>query len=154
THDGIGHVLTGEETGVDLDDCRDPETGAIEPWAREIISDLDTYCEVSPSGTGVKLWLPGPLPDGWSDHRKPFATGEVEVYDRGRYFAVTGQRVEGTPTTVNERPEALRRLLAKVWPDGGKAGRRAAKSPTGGGAIGLDDDELLAKARAAANGDK
>ena len=43
--------------GVDLDSCRDPNTGAIPEWAQEIITRFNTYAEVSPSGTGVKLFF-------------------------------------------------------------------------------------------------
>jgi putative DNA primase/helicase len=39
--------------GVDLDTCRDPVTGALEPWAAEVAEKLGSYTEVSPSGTGV-----------------------------------------------------------------------------------------------------
>src|SRR5215213_10449860 len=36
-YDGIGFVFcSGDEfAGIDLDDCRDPETGELEEWARE-----------------------------------------------------------------------------------------------------------------------
>src|SRR5271166_68048 len=58
---GVGIVLCpvgdGSLAGVDLDSCRDPETEAIEPWAREIIDHLATYAEVNPSGTGVKAFF-------------------------------------------------------------------------------------------------
>jgi putative DNA primase/helicase len=43
--------------GIDLDTCRDPCTGLIEPWAMSVLDRLDTYAEVSPSGTGVKAFL-------------------------------------------------------------------------------------------------
>jgi len=42
--------------GVDLDTCRDLKSGAIEPWAKEVIDAWDSYAEVSPSGTGVKIY--------------------------------------------------------------------------------------------------
>src|SRR5215203_2399045 len=43
SYDGIGFVFTKEDefVGVDLDHGLHPETGEIEPWAREII-DKDT----------------------------------------------------------------------------------------------------------------
>ena len=55
--DGVGFVFSEQDpySGVDLDNCRNPETGEIEGWAKEFISSLNTYAEVSPSGTGVKL---------------------------------------------------------------------------------------------------
>ena len=43
--------------GVDLDTCRDPETGMLEPWAVQVLDLLNTYAEVSPSGTGVKAFF-------------------------------------------------------------------------------------------------
>jgi hypothetical protein len=53
--DGIGFVLNGNDgwCGVDLDDCRD--NGELTAIAKEIIATLDTYTEVSPTRTGVKL---------------------------------------------------------------------------------------------------
>src|SRR3954452_8436317 len=63
---GLGVVLAAERdaakgllilVGVDLDGCRDPDTGDLKPWAFEIVRALDTYTAVSPSGTGVKIYL-------------------------------------------------------------------------------------------------
>ncbi len=42
--------------GVDLDTCRDPD-GNLAPWAAEIVTEFATYAEVSPSGTGIKLFF-------------------------------------------------------------------------------------------------
>src|SRR5215213_1555072 len=53
---GIGFVFEGDGlAGADLDGCRNPETGELEPWADAIVQKFGTYTEVSPSGTGVKL---------------------------------------------------------------------------------------------------
>ena len=43
--------------GIDLDDCRNPETGEIAAWAQEIIDRFDSYTEVSPTGTGVRILI-------------------------------------------------------------------------------------------------
>jgi primase-polymerase (primpol)-like protein len=88
--------------GVDLDSCRNKKTGEIAAWAQQWIDRSNTYTEVSPSETGVKMWLrsdrkfvkgknikidePGFCPD-----KKP----GVEMYSHGRYFAVTGHVVRG-----------------------------------------------------------
>jgi primase-polymerase (primpol)-like protein len=42
--------------GIDLDTCRDPATGVIAKWAQDVINRFPTYAEISPSGTGVKLY--------------------------------------------------------------------------------------------------
>src|SRR5262245_36943804 len=54
--DGIGLALTEANgiVGFDLDDCRDPETHQIVPWATIIVQQLPTYWEISPSGTGLR----------------------------------------------------------------------------------------------------
>jgi len=64
--DGIGFVFTEQDpfVGVDLDDCRDPATGEIEGWAKEVIAQLGSYTECSPSGRGLHILAKGTLPQG------------------------------------------------------------------------------------------
>lgn len=91
---GVGFVFSPDDPycGVDLDACRDPETGAVATWAATIAAELDGYAEVSPSGTGLKVIVRAALPGGKG--RKDGRVG-VELYDRGRFFALTGWRWEG-----------------------------------------------------------
>ena len=91
---GIGFVFTKDDPycGIDLDKCRNPETGEIEPWTQEIIQDLNSYTEVSQSGAGVHIIVQGKLPPG--SRRK----GRVEMYDCGRYFCMTGNRLSILPS--------------------------------------------------------
>jgi putative DNA primase/helicase len=62
-HGGVGIVLSqlnGGDCclcGIDLDTCRDPNTETFQDWAREVINRFSTYTEVSPSGTGAKLFF-------------------------------------------------------------------------------------------------
>ena len=86
--DGLGFALGDGIVGVDLDDARDPQSGAAETWAAEIAVRLGGYCEVSPSRTGFKIFTRGEWRGDW--HRRPCERGEVEVYPSGRYFCVTG----------------------------------------------------------------
>src|SRR4051794_17951718 len=54
--DGIGFALYNSEfAAFDCDDCRDPETGAIEPWAWDLINRAESYTEITPSETGVRI---------------------------------------------------------------------------------------------------
>lgn len=127
--DGLGFVFAkdGGFVGVDLDGCRDPESGVIANWAKEIILTLDTYAEVSPSQAGIKLFVRGksPLPSGKKislPHLDAMSdkTPAVEMYDFGRYFAVTGWRLRG-PHEPQERAEQLAWLAAKYFSDEPKA---------------------------------
>lgn len=101
--DGLGFVFTDDDTiaGVDLDDMRTPETGELSDRARDIISTLDSYTEVSPSGTGVHVLVQGFIPEGRSRH------AGVELYDDGRFFTVTGDHLDETPPEIKVRHTEL-----------------------------------------------
>jgi primase-polymerase (primpol)-like protein len=55
---GVGFVLAEDcpIAGYDLDDCIDPETGEVAPWAQAVLDLGETYAEISPSGTGIRLF--------------------------------------------------------------------------------------------------
>jgi len=84
-YSGVGFVFCSGDpfTGVDLDKCRDPETGEIKEWAEKIIEALGGYAEVSQSGTGVHIIVRGKGPNK--------KRGGVEAYSSERYFAMTGR---------------------------------------------------------------
>ena len=144
--DGIGFVFTPPFCGVDLDDCRDPETGEIQAWARDIVKRLGSYTEVSPSGRGLHIILRGKLPP--RGNRK----GNIEMYDEGRYFCVTGQHLDGTPLEVNDRQEELSALHAEVF--GQAASPPLVMKPAPRARHELSDEEILKKASTAKNGEK
>lgn len=101
--DGVGFVFSDDDpfVGVDLDDCRVPETGSLIDEAETIVAELDSYTEVSPSGTGVHILVEGALPG--DRNRKDW----VECYDTKRFFTVTGEHVDGTPAAIGTREEPL-----------------------------------------------
>jgi putative DNA primase/helicase len=95
--DGIGFVFSSADpfVGIDLDECRDPDSGEISGWAQKIIARVQKgYIEVSPSGTGVHIIVEGSVRDGARSRKKVHVNGEVvgeiEMYSRGRFFTVTG----------------------------------------------------------------
>jgi putative DNA primase/helicase len=147
-YDGIGFVFTKEDdfVGVDLDDCFDPETGEVEPWAQEIIDELDSYTEISPSGTGVHILARAALPDG--RNRK----GPMEIYGHSRYFTMSGRHLEGTPRTIEHRQEQILALRHRVLRE--PVSDNSHKEPRPRIDSGLSEQEILMKAAAADNGDK
>jgi len=117
---GVGYVLSpeDEESGVDLDDCRNPETGVLQAWAQVAVDFGETYAEVSPSGCGLRFFVRG-LVDG----RKVDAA-QVEIYTGGRYLTVTGRHIAGTPTEIREAPRLIAYLQEQA--DRIKAAQKAA----------------------------
>ena len=150
-YDGAGYVFAAEDpyTGVDLDHCRDPESGRIESWAVAILDRLKSWSHWSPSGEGAHIFVKASLPG--AGRKTAYQTGAIEMYDRGRFFTITSRRVEGTPTIIEDRQDALLALYAEVYPPkvtpGGAA--RAANVPND-----LDDQRLLELAFGAQNGQR
>lgn len=118
---GIGFVFTDEDpyVGIDLDKCRDPVTGDVEPWASEILRDIDTYTEQSPSGKGFHLIGKGKLP------AKGRKKDTIEMYESGRYFTVTGNHYEDKATDVNYIQDDLLRLHTTVFGTASKPAKSA-----------------------------
>jgi len=129
---GIGIVFCeeGPLAGIDLDDVIDG-SGIMASWARTLIEQFDTYTEISPSGTGAKLFFLA---------RKPINSGaiwdlpdgaSIEVYDSKRYFTLTGQAMPGRPTEPQNRQAELDALWEttrqpKGAPDAYETAERAA----------------------------
>ena len=164
--DGVGFVFTDDDpiVGVDLDDCRDPETGDVDSEAQDIIDRLDSYTEISPSGTGYHVLIEGELPEGRNRR------GHIELYDKARFFTVTGDHVQETPTHIARRQDALVAIHHEYVQ--GSSSNEKSNSPDRGGSeahseptdntdptvdnanADLDDEKLLEKARRASNGPK
>ena len=106
---GVGFVFTKEASivGIDLDDCLD-DAGNLTPWAAEIVTALDSYTEISPSGDGLHVFCYGSLPGNG------LSTSAVEMYDQGRYFTWTGNHWPGTPETINHRESQVTKLYQKL----------------------------------------
>jgi len=170
---GVGYAFAGSDpfVGVDLDGCRDPETGAILQWSREfrkrfkghvddpavIIKNLGTYCEISPSGTGFKIIGRGKVPGTRHEADDPEREHHgIGIYDRVRYFTLTGHRVPGTPADIRDCQPALDALYAGIFgkpePAAESNGRSNGK-PRGHGKQ-RPDDEIWAAISRAKNAEK
>ena len=104
-YDGIGLVLTQGDgiVGVDIDGCI--ADGKLSSLAQEIVTLLDSYTEISPSGSGIRIFVAAELGD-FAGRR-----GQgLELYNFNRYLTVTGNHIQGTPLKVCERYQELRIL--------------------------------------------
>ena len=82
---GIGFMFSNTPFfGVDIDD-----RPLDSPEVQEILNGIPSYAELSQSGHGIHILCRGTLPGrGFNNHD----TG-VEMYENGRFFVVTGNRV-------------------------------------------------------------
>ena len=150
---GIGFCFAPDDglTGIDLDHVIDPDTGELKPEAAEILERFaGTYCEVSPSGTGLRLFTFG-KPGRSGKNAGAAKWCEVYSHPSSRYLTVTGQHWSGSATAVTEQQAALDWLHGRFMDSTGQE-PVASKPGPAGGALDLDDAALLDKARNAKNG--
>lgn len=140
---GLGFVFAEDDpfTGMDLD--HSVEGGRLLPWAQEIVDRFPTYWEMSPSGTGVHGWLIATLPPG---RRR---TGQIEMYDRGRFFTLTGKKLPEAAEEIADCQAQIETLHRELFPPAPSVVR-----PTSLSTLALSDRDLLEKARSAKNGAK
>jgi len=166
--DGVGFVVHDDDmfVGIDLDDCRDPTTGEIDPWAFEIVEAVDSYTEVSPSGRGARMFVLAVLPEDGNRGDVDGAEGPLEMYETRRYLTVTGHHVDETPQDMIEPNDAVAEVhteyIASEDDDHDAEKRPLKPNPddvstaesTAPGGNGLADDDVLDLARSAKNGEK
>jgi putative DNA primase/helicase len=121
-HTGVGFIFAKHDkyAGLDFDYCYDPATKEIEPWAAERIPQ-HTYCEISPSGNGIKCLGYGCMPgDGTGHVKKVHALlntrcpdAEIGAYSQKRWFAFTGNALNGSH--VREIQSAIDRLDREIF---------------------------------------
>jgi len=92
-YNGVGFVFSSGDpyTGIDLDKCRNPQTGEVAEWAQPWLDRFsEGYSEVSPSGTGLHIIVRGKTPH---NGKKTRDGKTVEIYSVERFFTVTGWEV-------------------------------------------------------------
>lgn len=137
---GVGFVFSADDSfcGIDLDDCVTPATREVHPWAQALLAKLASYSEISPSGTGVKVFLRGSKPGRRC--RTKIGDGEIEIYDRDRFFTFTGEQVPATPASVELRQTEINAIYEQIFgKEEGESSTRSRSHP----APQLGDDEIL-----------
>ncbi|MFO0086629.1 MAG: hypothetical protein ACK52L_12220, partial [Pirellula sp.] len=144
---GIGFVFTADDPycGVDLDDSIDAD-GNIKPWAVDLLAKLDSYAEISPSNRGLKVFIKANKPG--KRCRKAYHDGGIEIYDRDRFFTVTGERLQEYPSDINLRQQSLDLVYASVFggdePGAAVSSNRGPSPPTDDRAsVALSDNEII-----------
>jgi putative DNA primase/helicase len=152
---GVGIVLTSNMgiVALDIDHCI--IDGQVSDDAQRMIHVLQSYTEISPSGTGIRLLLEGKLLGGLRRR------GTVEMYEDLRYVTLTGHRLAHTPEEIQPRHRELYELYHRVFALGS---RTRLGDNTGGGVkdggrpttvyqVARSDQQVVQKALSAKNGE-
>lgn len=145
--EGIGFEFAegGGIVGVDFDHCIDAG-GQLSDWAAGWVERLNSYTEISPSGTGLHVYCRGKLPG--PSVKRP----RCEMYDRARYFTVTAQPW-GSLRPLRDAGEAITDLYEELQAEARKGQdkpteRRSAPAA----AVDIEDAPLLAKLQRSKSG--
>lgn len=153
--EGVGLALSASDglTGLDLDHVFDPATGEVDPLATEVLMRFaGTYAEISPSGTGLRIWCYGkPKRSGKCAGKRKWL--EVYAHPSSRYLTVTGNTASpGNGVAVTEQQAALDWLHQRFMQENNTE-EEATPAPTPLPPVSiLDDAQLLNKAHNARNG--
>jgi putative DNA primase/helicase len=111
-YDGLGFYVESPYIVIDIDGCVNPTNGDVELYAAEIVQELNSYTEASPSGTGLHIWVRGVKPG--EKCRKG-----IEIYSTKRFLTVTGVHVPVTPKEIRavDITALYNRMLAEAYSD-------------------------------------
>lgn len=129
----LAYALTGADELVflDLDDVI--ADGDPSPAATELVADADSYAAVSTSGTGLHIFVRGSLSDDVKSLTGSLGEADepasLEVYDRNRFIAMTGDHLEGTPSTVADGHSLLDELEERLASVSSATPDRASSEP-------------------------
>lgn len=129
--DGIGFVFSRNDNyiGIDIDKCVsyrsedvDRENPILSDFAKEIIDTLDSYTEFSVSGTGIHIIVKGSLPQTICGTGRKSTKHNLEIYQHGRYFTMTGHK-ENSNYQIIDRTDEIAEIIDKYFDDSDLKGR-------------------------------
>ncbi|PTK29179.1 phage/plasmid primase, P4 family [Staphylococcus hominis] len=109
-YDGIGFVLNKDDDYVvlDIDNAID-DNGQINSDLALEMTEL-TYCETSPSGTGLHCFFKGELPE---QRKKKRSDLDIELYNDVRFITVTGESIG--QSEICDEQEVLNNLVERYF---------------------------------------
>ncbi len=106
----LGNTSLGKLCGIDIDCCIDDE-GNIAKEVKEIISEINSYTEYSPSKKGVHILLYAEKKTQICKNTRLGWCKALEVYDFGRYFTLTGDVIYRK--SIEYRQKELNKIVDK-----------------------------------------
>jgi hypothetical protein len=101
---GIGVVLAPEAGIVCIDLDRVLDGATLDPRAARVVTQFHSWTEISPSGTGLHIFVKGTVPEALKGE-------QFEAYHRDRFIAITGHQWPGIPDHLVDGQRLLDRLV-------------------------------------------
>jgi hypothetical protein len=115
---GIGFVLRGTDIcAFDIDDCRNPKTGEIDPIARSLVDRANSYTEITVSGTGLRIIGIGS--DRYMNRKQKIDGSEVSIESYRnceRYITVSGIVLDGTSPQLANIDALIDEIVLELTP--------------------------------------
>lgn len=153
---GVGFFFNDDYTGVDFDHCLTENSitsdglKVIDELSMGLLQTLNSYTEISQSGTGLHSIIKAIKPKG-SRCKK----GNYEMYSRDRFFVMTGNVAPNVPTEIRADQAAMEFAYAAIFEedisDSSSEKPRPANKPISSISE-IGDDALILKAKMAKNG--
>ena len=112
--------------GLDFDDVKEGSNFTEE--VLDLVERLDSYTEVSSSGTGLHIIAEGKHLDDRKTRGDLSELGHLEVYDESRYFVLTADTFNGLET-VESRPTVVRVVQEEHLPRATSDGSTGIQKP-------------------------
>ena len=121
-HAGIGFVLDNSGyTGIDIDNCLkiNGDDSSLKEWAQPLLDQIrGNYSEISPSGAGLKVFVPSTKPNWFNRTKLSIGDGAIEIHDH-QYFTVTGKVIDlgSSETDGQAQLDSLCHYLSEQEPE-------------------------------------
>lgn len=112
--DGLAFYFANGYVGLDIDHIKDELDSFGEGGPSELLSTIremtkNSYLEISLSGEGIHVLFKGKIP---GKHRRK---GNFEMYESGRFFALTANTIQSTPTIESLSQDEMKKLFKFIF---------------------------------------
>ena len=121
-YSGMGYVFNEADPFCFIDLDHVINNGDWDPVARDALSNIQSWSEFSQSGDGVHIICK-------AEGRDAKKIAGVEIYYTGRFVAMTGNHIEGTPADIREANNGVQWLRQYVSDNGGRDVSAPAERP-------------------------
>lgn len=149
---GIGVVFNNKGVvGIDLDGCID-KSGNLSDFASDVVKRVNSYTEISPSGTGLHILAFGKIPSNINNQ-----SAGIEMYIKGHFVILTGNRLNNTPQQIAKTIDAhtvISELYEKYRPQLKEGMTKITQAVGAPAAQTVSSKEIILRMKKSANYDK